>query len=113
MELRTEYARSTTEKMLAAARRIAEIATDTQAQFSDIVGQHMFGGGKELADAMQKMFSFNPAAGQAVQTAMTTLQQSLDTARSAYDQIAKVSTDAFTSMGRAASGAAGAKRTKS
>jgi phasin family protein len=114
MELRTEYARSTTEKMLAAARRIAEIATDTQAQFSDIVGQHMFGGGKELADAMQKMFSFNPAAGQAVQTAMTTLQQSLDTARSAYDQIAKVSTDAFTTMGRAASGAAaGAKRTKS
>ena len=113
LELRTDYARSATEKMLAAARRIAEIAGETQAEFGRIVGSHIVGGGKEMAEAVQKLFSFNPTAGQAVQAAMGTLQQAMDMARGAYDQITRVSTDAFESLGKAATGAPSKRATKS
>lgn len=108
LELRTEYARTTTETMLAAARRIAEIATETQSEFGKLMSGQMMGGGKEMAEAMQKMFSFNPSAGQAAQTAMGSLQQAMDMARSAFEQITRVSTDTFESLGSAATG--GAKR---
>jgi phasin family protein len=106
MDLRTEYARATTETMLAAARRIAEIATETQSEFSKLVGGQMMGGSKDFADAVQKMFSFNPSAGSAVQSAMGSLQQAMDMARGAFDQITHASTGAFDSLGKAASGAA-------
>lgn len=108
LELRADFARSTTEKMLAAARRIAEIATSTQSEFGKVVGQHMLGGGKEVAEAMQKMFSFNPTAGQAVEAAMSSLQQGLDMARGAFEQITRVSADTFETMGKAATGATAA-----
>lgn len=108
LELRTDYARSATEKLLAAARRITEIATETQTEFGRIVGGHIMGGGQEIAEAVQKMFSFNPSAGQAVQTAMGTLQQAMDMARSAFDQITRVSTDTFDTVAKSTTG--GAKR---
>jgi phasin family protein len=106
MDLRTEYARSTTETMLAAARRIAEIATETQSEFGRLFGGHVMGGSKEFTDAVQKMFSFNPSAGQAVQAAMGSLQQAMDMARGAFDQITRASTDAFETLGKAATGTA-------
>jgi phasin family protein len=102
LELRTEYARATTEKMLSAARSIAEIATQTQTEFGKVVGSQLMAGSQEMAEAVQKMFSFNPAAGQAVQTAMSSLQQAVDMARGAFDQIAKASTEAIDSFGHAA-----------
>ncbi len=95
-------------RCLAAARRIAEIATETQSEFGKLMSGQMMGGGKEMAEAMQKMFSFNPSAGQAAQTAMGSLQQAMDMARSAFEQITRVSTDTFESLGSAATG--GAKR---
>lgn len=110
LELRTEYARATTEKMLAAARNIAEIATQTQTEFSKVVGTQLMTGSQEMADAVQKMFSFNPAAGQAVQTAMSTLQQAIDMARSAFDQIAKASTGAIDSLGQVTTSGRGGKK---
>lgn len=105
LDLRTEYARTTTETMLSAARRIAEIATETQSEFGKVVGGHIVGGSKEFADTVQKMFSFNPSAGQAVQAAMGSLQQAMDMAQGAFDQITRVSTGALDSLSKAATGA--------
>jgi phasin family protein len=109
LELRTDYARSTTEKMIAAARSITEIATQTQAEFGKVVGSQLKVGSQEMAEAVQKMFSFNPSAGQAVQTAMGSLQQAMDMARGAFDQITRVSTDAFENISKAA-GSLGTKK---
>lgn len=109
LELRTDYARSTTEKMIAAARSITEIATQTQAEFGKVVGAQLKVGSQEMAEAVQKMFSFNPSAGQAVQTAMGSLQQAMDMARGAFDQITRVSTDAFENISKAA-GSLGTKK---
>jgi phasin family protein len=109
LEMRTDYARSATEKLLATARRITEIATETQTEFGKIVGSNLVGGGQEIAEAVQKMFSFNPAAGQGMQTAMGTLQQAMDMARSAYDQITRASTDAFGGLGKSAAAGGGTK----
>lgn len=109
LELRTDYARSTTEKMIAAARSITEIATQTQAEFGKVVGGQLKAGSQEMAEAVKKMFSFNPAAGQSVQTAMNSLQQAMDMARGAFDQITQVSTDAFENISKAA-GSLGSKK---
>jgi hypothetical protein len=51
-----------------------------------------------MADTVQKIFSFNPTAGQAVQTAMSSLQQAMDMARGAFDQISRVSAETFDNL---------------
>lgn len=107
LELRTQYAQSTAEKMLTAARQIAQIATETQSEFGRMMGQHLAGGSKEVMDAMQKFMSFNPAGQKTAEVAMGSLQQAIDAAHSAFEQITRVSTDAFTSFGSAASKATG------
>lgn len=102
MELRAEYARATTERMMATARQIAELTTEAHGQFGKMFGAHLTGGGKEMMEAWQKMFSFNPAAGQAAQTAMGSLQQAIDMARGAFEQMTKASTDALDTFGMGA-----------
>lgn len=110
LALRGEYARQTTEQMLAAARRVAEITAETQAQFGQMVGQQLAGGGQELMEAWQKMFSFNPSAGAAAQTAMGSLQQAIDMARGAFEQMTQASTQAFSKAAGAAAKPAAPKR---
>lgn len=99
LELRAEYARATTERMMATARQIAEITTEAHTEFGKMVGGQLMGGSKEMMEAWQKMFSFNPASGDAAQSAMGSLQQAIDVARSAFEQVTKASTDAFQMFG--------------
>lgn len=110
VELRTRFAQTTTEKMLGCARKIAEITTETQAEFGRMVGQHLTSGSKEVMETMQKMLTGMPVAshqsGDAIQNAM-------ETARNAFEQIAQASTQAFgnfsalanTAVGKAAAAA--------
>jgi len=109
LDLRTDYARAATEKMVDCARQIAQIASETQAEFAQMVSQQFSGGTKDVMEAVKQVFSFNPAAAQAAQTAMGSLQQAMDMARGAYDQLSKVSTETMTNLGatvaKAASGA--------
>ena len=60
LNLRTTYAQSTTEKMLACcAREIAEI-TKTQAEAGKMVSEQLTGGGQDMFESLQKMFKGMP-----------------------------------------------------
>ena len=53
MNLRANYAQTTTEKMLACAREIAEITATTQAEFGKLVGEQLTSGSQDMFEAMQ------------------------------------------------------------
>ncbi len=96
VSLRTQYTQATTEKMLSCARRIAEITSETQAEFGRLVGQQLSTGSQDMAEAMQKMLIGMPMGSHQSGNA---LQQAMETTRSAFEQIAKASTEAFKAFG--------------
>lgn len=96
MDLRTQFAQATTERMLACARKIAEITTETQAEFGRMVGQQLTSGSQDMAEAMQKMLTGMPVGSHQTTNA---IQTAMDSARQAFEQITKASTDAFNVFG--------------
>jgi phasin family protein len=92
MELRTQYAQSTTEKMLACAREMAELTSRTQAEVGKLVGEQLTTGGQDVFEAMQKMFKGMPITDQ---NAMSAIQTAMDTTRAAFEQMSRASADAF------------------
>jgi phasin family protein len=92
LALRSQYAQSTTEKMLACAREMAELTSRTQAEVGKLVGEQLSSGGKDVFEAMQKMFSGMPITDQ---NAMSAIQTAMDTTRAAFEQMARASTEAF------------------
>ncbi|MFT3758013.1 phasin family protein [Thauera sp.] len=92
MDLRTQYAQNTTEKMLACAREIAEITANTQAAFGKLVGEQLTSGSQDMFEAMQKMFKGMPISDQ---NALGAMQTAMDTTRAAFEQMTRASTEAF------------------
>lgn len=92
MELRTQFAQHSTEKMLACAREIAEITAQTQAEVGKLVSAQLSSGGHDVFEAMQKMFQGMPITDQ---NAMTAFQTAIDTTRSAFEQMTRASAEAF------------------
>ncbi|MBS0552753.1 MAG: phasin family protein, partial [Proteobacteria bacterium] len=92
MNLRTQFAQSTTEKMLACAREIAEITTRTQAEVGKLVGEQLTTGSHDVFEAMQKMFKGMPITDQ---NALGAMQSAMDTTRAAFEQMTRASTEAF------------------
>ncbi|PKO55085.1 MAG: phasin protein [Betaproteobacteria bacterium HGW-Betaproteobacteria-13] len=97
VELRTQYAQTTTEKMLACARDMAEITTRTQAEVGKLVGEQLSTGSQDVFEAMQKMFQGIPISDQ---NAMSAMQTAMDTTRAAFEQMARASTQAFQAFSR-------------
>ena len=95
LTLRTEFARETTEKMLGCARKIAEITTSTQAEFGRMVSEQLTTGSKEFMEAMQKALSGMPITTHNVPDSF---QAAIETAKSAFEQITKASTNAFSAF---------------
>lgn len=92
MELRAQYAQSTTEKMLSCVREMAELASRTQTEVGKMVSEQLSTGGKDVFESMQKMFTGMPITDQ---NAMTALQTAMDTTRAAFEQMAQASSEAF------------------
>ncbi|ATE59644.1 phasin family protein [Thauera sinica] len=92
MDLRTQFAQSTTEKMLACAREIAEITTRTQAEVGKLVGEQLTTGSHDVFEAMQKMFKGMPITDQ---NALGAMQSAMETTRAAFEQMTRASTEAF------------------
>lgn len=110
MELRTQFAQVSTEKMLACAREMAELTSRTQAEVGKLVGQQLTSGGQDVFEAMQKMFQGMPITDQ---NAMTAIQTAMDTTRAAFEQMTKASADAFQMFSQAGSSApTGISRTR-
>lgn len=92
MTLRTQFAQTTTEKMLACAREIAEITARAQAEVGKLVGEQLTTGSSDVFDAMQKLFKGMPITDQ---NAMGAIQTAMDTTRAAFEQVTRASAEAF------------------
>ncbi|ANQ84732.1 phasin family protein [Azoarcus olearius] len=92
LELRTQFAQSTTEKMLSCAREIAELTSRAQAEVGKLVGEQLTTGSTDVFEAMQKMFQGMPITDQ---NAMGAIQTAMDTTRAAFEQVTRASAEAF------------------
>lgn len=101
IELRTQFAQNATEKMLACAREMAELSSQTQAEIGKLVGQQLTSGSQDVFEAMQKLFQGMPITDQ---NAMTAMQTAMDTTRAAFEQMTKASTEAFQMFNQASGG---------
>ncbi|HRD33809.1 MAG TPA: phasin family protein [Rhodocyclaceae bacterium] len=101
MELRTQFAQSSTEKMLACAREIAELTSRTQTEVGKLVSEQLSSGGQDIFEAMQKMFKGMPISDQ---NSMSAIQTAMDTTRSAFEQMTRASTEAFQMFNQATKG---------
>ena len=95
VELRTQYAQATTEKMLSCAREIADLTARTQGEVGKLVGEQLTTGSHDVFDAMQKMFKGMPITDQ---NAMGAMQTAMDTTRAAFEQMTRASAEAFQSF---------------
>lgn len=92
VQLRTRFAQNTAEKVFAGAREIAEVATKAQSQVSKLVGEQFTSSSTEVLDAIQQLFKGLPMGDQ---SAMGAIQNTLNTTRTAVEQLARASTEAF------------------
>ena len=106
VELRSQYAQATTERMLACAREIAEVAARSQAEVGKMVSEQLNSGGQDVFEAFNKMFTGMPVTDQ---NAVNAIQGAMDTARNAFEQMTRASTDAFPAFSQV--GAAAQKKT--
>lgn len=95
MELRARYAQQAAEKMFSCSRSIAEITADLQTEMGKLVSDQLNKGGQDVFDAMQQMLQGMPLNSHAAAEA---LQHTFDTARKTLEQVAKASSDAFSSF---------------
>lgn len=103
MALRTQYAQDTSQKMMAAAQKIAEIGNDARSEFSRLLTEQLASGSQDLIDSFQSFFKSVPAPNPNV---MEVMQQAMSTANSAFEQMVKASTATIgnmTDMGKSGS----------
>lgn len=104
MQLRADYARDTTQRMVSAAQKIAEIGNSARADFARLITEQLASGSQEMAESFQTFMKSLP--GQ-TPNMMESFQQAMSTANQAFEQIAKASTAAMNSMGDAVRKSAG------
>jgi phasin family protein len=92
VEVRTRYAQSTAEKVLSAAREISEVAAQAQAELGRVVGDQLTSSGAEVLDAFQKLFKGLPIADPST---LNVFQNAIENTRTAFEQAARASTEAF------------------
>lgn len=107
MKLRAEYAQETTQKMMEAAQRIAEVGNDARVEFSRLLTEQLAAGSQEIVDAFQGFFKSLPGSNANV---LETMQQAMATANGAFEQIARASAVAMNNMGEAAKKASPRKK---
>lgn len=101
LRLRAAYAQDTAQKMMSTAQKVAEIGNEARVEFSRMLTEQLASGSQEMADAFQGFFKTLPGQNPNMLEAM---QQAMATANSAFEQMAKASTAAFTGMTEAAKG---------
>lgn len=99
MSLRTKYTQETAQMMMSAAQKVAEIGNQSRQEFSRLLTEQLASGSHELMDSFQSFFKSLPGQNPDIMSAM---QQAMDRANSAYEQIASVTSSAFTNLGEAA-----------
>ncbi len=95
MELRARFAKNTTEQMLGCARQIADITTAAQAELRQLVSAQLNTGNADMHDAMQKLLLAMPGTDK---HSLEAMQTALEMMRSAFEQVARASNDAFSAL---------------
>lgn len=95
MELRARYAQQSAEKMFACSRSIAEITAELQTEMGKMVSDQLNSGSHDMLEAMQQFMTGMPLNNHA---AAEVLQHTFDAARKTLEQVAKVSSEAFTAF---------------
>lgn len=95
MELRTRYAQQAAEKMFACSRGIADVTSEVQTEMGKLVSQQLSSGSHEMIEAMQSFLKGMPMNSHAAAEA---LQSTFDAARKTLEQVAKASSEAFSSI---------------
>lgn len=109
LRLRTQYAQDTAQKMMETAQKVAELGNEARIEFSRMLTEQLASGSQEMADAFQGFFKTLPGQNANV---LEIMQQAMATANSAFEQIAKASTAAFSGMTEAASKPAASRAKK-
>ena len=92
VQLRTRFAQNSAEKVFAGAREITEIASQAQAQISKLVGEQITNSSTEVLGVIQKMFQGLPIADE---NTINAIQSTLNTTRTAVEQLTRASSEAF------------------
>lgn len=94
--LRTQFTQETAQKMVEAARAIAEIGNTSRTEFSQLLTEQLASGSKDMMEAFQSFFGSLP--GQSAQV-METMQQAMANANKAFEQITQASAAASATLG--------------
>ncbi|MDR0634120.1 MAG: phasin family protein [Azoarcus sp.] len=92
LQLRNRFAQNAAEKVFAGAREIAEVATRAQSQVSKLVGEQFTASSTEVLGTIQQLFKGLPIADAGT---LNAIQHTLDTTRSAVEQLTRASSEAF------------------
>jgi len=92
VQLRTRFAQNSAEKVFAGAREITEIATKAQSQISKLVGEQITNSSSEIFGAIQQVFQELPIADE---NTMNAIQSTLNTTRTAVEQLTRASSEAM------------------
>ena len=98
VSLRTQYTQDTTQKMMEAAREIAEIGNASRTEFSRMMTEQLASGSKDMMEAFQSFFGTLPGQSSSVVDAM---QQAMAQANKAFEQIAEATSSALTGGAKA------------
>ena len=109
MQLRTQYAQETTQRMVAAAQQIAEIGKAAQAELTRLVSDQMASGNHDMTESMQAFMKTLP--GQ-TPNMMESFQQTVATANAAFDKLSKASTAAMSNAAKTVKKPAGGAKRK-
>jgi len=107
MKLRTEYAQATAQKMMEAAKAMAEIGNASRLEFSAMLTEQLKIGKTDIAEAFQTYLKAMPGQGT---KEFEKMKESMASITGAFEQITKSSTAAFSNMATPAKKAASSKK---
>lgn len=96
VRLRAQYAQDTTQKMIEAAQQVAEIGNSARVEFSRLLTEQLAAGSQDLVDAFQSFFKALPGQNANM---LDTMQQAMNNANTAFEQMRKAATAAFDTAG--------------
>ena len=108
VQLSTDFAKETTQRVVSAAKEIAEIGNASRTEFSRLLTEQLASGAQGMSESLQGFVSSFPAQSPNL---METIQKTMATATGAIDQVTKASSAASSAIANTVGGIA--KKTSS
>ena len=92
VSLRTQYTQGTTQKLIEAAREIAEIGNASRSDFSRLMTEQLASGSMDMVEAFQSFFGTLPGQNSSV---VESMKAAMGQANKAFEQLAQAQASAF------------------